>query len=235
MEGETTEERVKRLKMYGSQSNAFPYRPRTDDDYVVWGVEEKQESDDNEVETEDYMYYFEKKDEQTDTEEEDEEEEFRRELAETFDRAEKEEIRHEYLILEINSLKMVYNVSFDRVIRFILTSFLLVSNDDDDEKQFLASVRSKILRYQPVLKKYIKDKTSQLSAIDGLGDFVISTQEKSHLIPKLLYCLYDANLLLEEIMLSWFNDDKSNDSLVTLARPFLDWLQEEEEDEEDDE
>ncbi|XP_005102163.1 translation initiation factor eIF-2B subunit epsilon [Aplysia californica] len=175
---------------------------------------------------------------------------FYQELVDTIVRGHTEKITDDNLILEINSLKHAYTVPIDEVIAslpcamFEMGASLNNAKVTADSKLFVL-FKKNVERYAPLLSKYIKNAETQLVAINGLGDFVIRNSELRPKLPQLINFLYDADVLSEGSILSWFNSNRfqpgSNDALrheflKKLVQPLVKWLQEAEEEssEEDD-
>ncbi|GFN79411.1 translation initiation factor eif-2b subunit epsilon [Plakobranchus ocellatus] len=180
---------------------------------------------------------------------------FYKELVATLVRAESEKIKEENLILEINSLKHAFTVPINEVIHSLPCSFIdlakkLQGNSGASVPSVLAAFKTISSRYSSVLCNYMKDSESQLTAISGIGDFVVKNEEYRTRLPQLFNILYDADVLTEASIIVWYNQSPSppgsnkalyHSFLKKLAQPFITWLQtaesessEEEEDEDED-
>ncbi|KAK3757542.1 hypothetical protein RRG08_032710 [Elysia crispata] len=175
---------------------------------------------------------------------------FYKELVATLVRADSEKIKEENLILEINSLKHAFTVPINEVIHCLPCSFIdLAIKQAESSGSSLPSVltafKSIASQYSSVMCNYMKDQESQLTAISGLGDFVIKNEAYRPRLPQLFNILYDADILSETSVITWYNQTPSAASsnkalchtyLKKLAEPFVSWLQtaESESSEEDD-
>ncbi|RUS85553.1 hypothetical protein EGW08_006696 [Elysia chlorotica] len=175
---------------------------------------------------------------------------FYKELVATLARADSEKIKEENVILEINSLKHAFTVPINEVIHSLPCAFIdlarkLAESSGSTVPSVLAAFKSVASRYSPVMCNYMKDSESQLTAIAGLGDFVIKNEAYRPRLPQLVNILYDADVLSEGSIMSWYNQAPSNTNpsrakchafLKKLVEPFVSWLQtaESESSEEDD-
>ncbi|GFR60653.1 translation initiation factor eIF-2B subunit epsilon-like [Elysia marginata] len=175
---------------------------------------------------------------------------FYKELVATLARADSERIKQENIILEINSLKHAFQVPINEVIHCLPCSFLDLARNKSESSgaavsAVLTAFNSITAHYSPVLCNYMKDSESQLTAISGIGDFVIKNEAYRPRLPQMLNFLYDADILSETSIMTWYNHTPSTANsnkalchtyLKKLAEPFVSWLQtaESESSEEDD-
>ncbi|CAA7391819.1 unnamed protein product [Spirodela intermedia] len=163
---------------------------------------------------------------------------FEGEVEATFRRAVDEGIDEENVILEVNSLKLAYNVEhtdcagglFYAMLRLALT----VPHNTNIE--LLEKAREVITRWKSLLKHYMKTVDEEVEVILKFEEMCLdmeSTREFSPLFTRILVFLYDQDVLTEDAVLAWATEkegaDESEKVLLQQSESFIQWLQEAEE------
>ncbi len=98
-------------------------------------------------------------------------------------------------------------------------------------------VKAELAKHQDVLTKFTRSKAGQLNLLKCIETFAPSLGDQlKKQLPVLLKQFYDADILVEELIVQW-NDKECADAAVKAAAvPFVTWLKEaDEDDDEDDE
>jgi translation initiation factor eIF-2B subunit epsilon len=167
---------------------------------------------------------------------EDEADTFENEAAATLQRNLEEDHEADLSIIELNSLRMSFNASFDQVrectIHFVLKLLTSETTSSQVEKIFN--------RWSPVIRKFIFDTSDQLYVLELTEEFIANKPELHKLFLSILKNTYDWDIFEEEVIVEWHeqeapeSDSDKYTKLRKLAEPFVNWLQEAEEDSDDD-
>ncbi|KAL6560301.1 hypothetical protein OROGR_003860 [Orobanche gracilis] len=143
---------------------------------------------------------------------------FEREVEATFLRAVHENVKEDHVILEVNSLRLSYNLTS--------TDCELVKN-----------VASIIAKRKRLLKDFLTSIDDEIEVILKFEEMCLeSTKEYSTLFVQILNLLYDEDILQEDAILNWASEkeeaDESDKLFVKQAEKFIQWLNEASEEEE---
>ncbi|XP_050367025.1 uncharacterized protein LOC126785390 [Argentina anserina] len=167
---------------------------------------------------------------------------FENEVEATFLRAVDENIKVENVILEVNSLRLSYNKQTADCAGAILYSMMKMAletphNSADELVQATTKV---IAKSKGLLKYYLSDIDEEIEVLMKFEDMCLeSAKEFSPVFEKILYQLYDQEVIQEDAILRWDDEkrdaDESDRIFVKQAETFIQWLREasEEEDEEE--
>lgn len=172
---------------------------------------------------------------------------FLSEVIDSLARGFQDKLRCENLILEINSSRYAYNVNMRQVSYNVVKAILkLPSQHGEDPALYQKTLTSVIKYFQPILNNYIKTEDAQLDCLKAVQD--VANDNKKTLLPcvkNLLHFLYNNDILSEEKILEWFENDREGDddsfaeqeerqqaheAVRNAALPFVNWLKEAEED-----
>lgn len=170
------------------------------------------------------------------------------ELVDTLQRGQKENIKEDNLILEINSLKHAYTVPIDDVIACLPGALYAMGAatlrvEVSADAQVVAEFKKNISRYTDLLSNYNKSLDSQTATINGLGDFVIRHEELRPRLGNMLNFLYEEDIISERSIFGWFgstrhaqgsNEERRHTFLKEQVKQFVTWLQEAEEESSDE-
>ncbi|XP_065626441.1 uncharacterized protein LOC112039284 isoform X1 [Quercus suber] len=169
---------------------------------------------------------------------------FEKEVEATFLRAVHENIKEDHVILEVNSLRLSYNKLFTDCAGAIFYSLmkLALETPHSSPSELCNSTMEVITKWKKLLKSYLTDIDEQIEVIQKFEEICLeSAKEFSPLFSKILFHLYDKDLIQEDAILKWDDEKKNADEadkvFVKQSEKFIQWLREapEEDDEEEDE
>ena len=205
----------------------------------------------------------------------DDNEMFLSEVIDSLLRGYQDKLKCENLILEINSSRYAYNVSIRQVsynvIRAILNLPLqqclsksqteTISNSAVQSSDYYKTLKTILTVFKPIILNYIKTENAQEDCLRAIQDVACTNQEL--VIPcalNLLNIFYDNDILSEEKIMAWYDQDCNNEidihysdtendvdhlkqekkqngfkSLRAAISPFIQWLKTAEEDSSSDE
>lgn len=165
---------------------------------------------------------------------------FNEEMFETIERAEEENVEVENTVLEVNSLKLVYNCSFSETTVGIVAGLTLLAIRGSGPQQLYGAIDAALKKYEVLINKFGKpgDELHHLKVAEGLAGAL-----KDHGKP-LMYVyksMFDLEMLEEEGILGWAAAEKAeiekgrgNNALLSSVEPLIEWLENEETDDEDE-
>ncbi|KAL6211352.1 hypothetical protein ACLB2K_016579 [Fragaria x ananassa] len=165
---------------------------------------------------------------------------FENEVEATFVRAVDENIKVENVILEVNSLRLSYNKQTADCAGAIFYSMMKLALETSHSLAVdLVQATTKVItKWKGLLKYYLSDIDEEIEVIMKFEDMCLeSAKEFSPVFEKILYQLYDQEVIQEEAILRWDDEktyaDESDKIFVKQAETFIHWLREasEEEDE----
>ncbi|PRQ24526.1 putative nucleotide-diphospho-sugar transferase [Rosa chinensis] len=167
---------------------------------------------------------------------------FENEVEATFLRAVDENIKVENVVLEVNSLRLSFNKQTVHCAGAILYSMmkLALETPHNSAVELVQATTKVITKWKGLLKYYLSDIDEEIEVIMKFEDMCLeSAKEFSPVFDKILYQLYDQEVIQEEAILRWDDEkrhaDESDRIFVRQAETFIQWLREasEEEDEEE--
>ncbi|KAK3418471.1 hypothetical protein EUGRSUZ_H04421 [Eucalyptus grandis] len=168
---------------------------------------------------------------------------FEKEVEATFLRAVNENVEVDHVILEVNSLRLSYNMQAADCAGAIFHSMMKLALDatHSSQNELLRNVHETVNTWQKLLKSYLPGKDEEIEVILKFEEICLeSVRELSPLFTQILHLLYEKDIITEEAIEDWESEKKDADEadrvFVKQAEIFLKWLREaEEDDEEDDE
>ncbi|XP_062144688.1 uncharacterized protein LOC133852038 isoform X1 [Alnus glutinosa] len=169
---------------------------------------------------------------------------FEKEVEATFLRAVHENIKEDHVILEVNSLRLSYNKLCADCAGAIFYSMMTLSLEAprSSPSELFNNAVNVITKWKKVLKSYLTDIDEQIEVILKFEEMCLeSAKEFSPLFAKILWLLYDKDIIQEDAILKWDDEKKDADDLdkvfVKQSEEFIKWLREapEEGDGEDEE
>jgi len=144
------------------------------------------------------------------------------------------------IVLELNALKYAYNSTFADCAIVIFHAFLDKSKSDSDPNNTLNAFVKILGQWKDLLAKFVTSEEDQVEIIWALQDYieVEGKQGLTKIFEKIIHKLYECDILEEEAILSWVDQEQEEKTYVDLCKNFLTWLQqsaEESEEEDDDE
>ncbi|KNA21848.1 hypothetical protein SOVF_039570 [Spinacia oleracea] len=170
--------------------------------------------------------------------------EFEKEVEATFQRAVQENIKDDNVVLEVNSLRLSYNMAAADCAGALFYSVmkLAVETPHSSISELLHNVTRLIRKWAKLLKYYLSSIDEEIEVILKFEEMCTeSTKELSPLFTKVLQFLYeDVDLIQEEAILSWESEKMGADEVdrvfLKQAEPFIQWLKTaQEEDSEEEE
>ncbi|KAK9919652.1 hypothetical protein M0R45_028238 [Rubus argutus] len=167
---------------------------------------------------------------------------FENEVEATFLRAVDENIKVEHVVLEVNSLRLSSNKQTADCAGAIFYSMmkLALETPHNSASELVQATTKVITNWKGLLKYYLSDIDEEIEVIMKFEDMCLeSAKEFSPVFDKILYLLYDQEVIREEAILRWDDEkreaDESDRIFVRQAETFIKWLREasEEEDEEE--
>ncbi|KAF2568689.1 hypothetical protein F2Q68_00027952 [Brassica cretica] len=168
---------------------------------------------------------------------------FEREVEGTFLRAVEEGIKVELGILEINSLRLSYNMESADCAGAIFYSMmkLAVDSPHSSASELYKNAASIIAKWKGLLGFYVKQTDEQIEVIMKFEEMCQETaRELGPLFAQILHVLYEKDVVQEDAILRWAEEkagaDEADKVYLQQCESFIQWLKEasEEEDEDDD-
>ncbi|CAH8357971.1 unnamed protein product [Eruca vesicaria subsp. sativa] len=169
---------------------------------------------------------------------------FEREVEGTFLRAVEEGIKVELGILEINSLRLSYNMESADCAGAIFYAMMKLAVDTPHSslRELSENASSIIAKWKGLLGNYVKHTDEQIEVIMKFEEMCQETaRELSPLFAQILQVLYDKEVVQEDAILRWAEEkagaDEADKVYLQQCEAFIQWLKEasEEEDEEEEE
>lgn len=157
---------------------------------------------------------------------------FEKEVEATFLRAVHENVKEDHLILEVNSLRLTYNMTSMNCASAIFYSVMKLASEKThiSANELLRNVNDVINTWQKLLKNYVTGLDEQIESIMKFEEMCLeSCKEFSPLFSKILLNLYDKDILEEEAILRWREEkegaDESDRVFVIQCKEFFEWLE----------
>ncbi|XP_059312141.1 uncharacterized protein LOC132063565 [Lycium ferocissimum] len=166
---------------------------------------------------------------------------FEREVEATFQRAVEEDVTDDHVILEVNSLRLSYNMASADCAGALFYSVMKLALDTphDSPNELYKNVVTSVKKWEKLLKYYLPSIDEEIEVILKFEEMCLeSAREYSPLFLEILHHLYDQEIIQEEAILDWASEkegaEESDKIFVKKSEKFIQWLKEasEEEDEE---
>ncbi|XP_058797716.1 translation initiation factor eIF-2B subunit epsilon [Phymastichus coffea] len=164
-----------------------------------------------------------------------------------------DKLYHKNVILEINSSRLAQNISSEQVLysviqaSFTLPFHVLKTGDNSQFKDYYKILIPVINYVEPIINNYMKTKSAQKDCLCAIRDVIC--KNKKLMMPyagNILRVFYDKDILGEEIIIDWFEqnfsesqrddeneqeeDHDTHEAIKKALLPFITWLKEAEED-----
>lgn len=162
-------------------------------------------------------------------------EQFNEEALETMERADSEGVEVRNTILEINSLKLVYQCSFVETLVGVIRGVTLTVLNRSNEANLYGNLDSALERNKDLISKFNRtDDTAHLVQVaTGLAN---TLRDKGICVMYVFKVMYEKDMLEEDGILGWASEERQRVSsgdcdgaLLATLSPFLEWLEEAEE------
>ncbi|KZV47254.1 translation initiation factor eIF-2B subunit epsilon [Dorcoceras hygrometricum] len=164
---------------------------------------------------------------------------FEKEVEATFLRAVHENVKEDHVILEVNSLRLSYNLTSTDCAGALFYGMMKLASDTPHSShgELVKNVASVITKWNRLLKYYLPSLDEEIEVILKFEEMCLeSTKEYAPLFEQILPILYDKDILQEEAILSWAAEkeeaDESDKVFLKQAEKFIQWLNEASEEEE---
>ncbi|XP_077241071.1 uncharacterized protein LOC143881706 [Tasmannia lanceolata] len=158
---------------------------------------------------------------------------FEKEVEATFLRAVHDGVELDHVILEVNSLRLSYNMSFADCAGAIFYSMMKLSLEApyNSNGELLSNAKKIIFRWEDLLKHYLQTIDEEIEVIMKFEEMCLeSATELSPLFSLILRELYDKDIITENAILSWASEkeeaEESDKIFVKQAEQFIKWLKE---------
>ncbi|TYH34433.1 hypothetical protein ES332_D13G127800v1 [Gossypium tomentosum] len=168
---------------------------------------------------------------------------FEKEVEATFLRAVHENVKVDLAVLEVNALRLSYNMASVDCGGAIFYSMmkLAVESPHNSASELHRNAADIVTTWQKLLKSFLHDIDEEIEVILKFEEMCLeSAKEFAALFPQILHLLYDKEILHEDAILRWADEkegaDESDKVFLKRSEKFIQWLREaEEEEEEEDE
>ncbi|CAO2837518.1 unnamed protein product [Amaranthus hypochondriacus] len=167
----------------------------------------------------------------SDPDTEDPMDDFEKEVEATFQRAVQENIKDDNVILEVNSLRLSFNMAAADCAGAIFYSVmkLAVETAHSSNIELHKSVAKVITTWKKLLKYYLSSVDEEIEVILKFEEICSeSAKELSPLFAQILHILYDVDIIQEEAILAWESEkqeaDEADKVFLKQAQTFIDWL-----------
>ncbi|KAL4302598.1 hypothetical protein GQ457_10G014180 [Hibiscus cannabinus] len=165
---------------------------------------------------------------------------FEKEVEATFLRAVHENVKVDHAVLEMNGLRLSYNIAAVDCAGAIFYSMmkLAVESLHSSASELQRNAMEVITTWQKLLKSFLHDIDEEIEVILKFEEICLeSAKEFSPLFSQILHLLYDKEILQEDAILRWADEkegaDESDKMFLKRSEKFIQWLREAEEEEED--
>lgn len=166
---------------------------------------------------------------------------FEREVEATFQRAVEEDVTDDHVILEVNSLRLSYNMASADCAGALFYSVMKLALDapHDSPNELYKNVVSTVRKWKKLLKYYLSSIDEEIEVILKFEEMCLeSAREYSPLFVQILHHLYDQDIIQEEAILDWASEkegaEESDKIFVKQSEKFIQWLKEASEEEDED-
>lgn len=164
---------------------------------------------------------------------------FEKEVEATFLRAVHENVKEDHVILEVNSLRLSYNMSSADCAGAIFYSVmkLALETPRSSTSELYRSAAKVITTWQKLIKHYLPSQDEEIEVILKFEEMCLeSGKEFSPLFAQILHLMYDKDILQEESILGWAAEkeeaEESDKIFLKQSEKFIQWLNEASEEEE---
>ncbi|KAJ3189285.1 hypothetical protein HDU85_002913 [Gaertneriomyces sp. JEL0708] len=163
------------------------------------------------------------------------ENDFIREAEATLHRAFSEDHTVDIAFLELSTLKMSMDVSFQDIRKVLVPAIF----NHMDASKMPKSAADVIKRWGPLINKCTHGGQDQLDLLRLIEEFFSSREDMIKHMSRILHLLYDQDVLSEEAIIRWHRGVSDipavRSKIKEACAPLVTWLEEAEEDSEDDE
>ncbi|KAM0054557.1 putative W2 domain, nucleotidyl transferase domain, trimeric LpxA-like superfamily [Helianthus debilis subsp. tardiflorus] len=163
---------------------------------------------------------------------------FEKEIEATFLRAVHEKVKDDHIILEVNSLRLSYNLALEDCASALFYSMMKLALDTTHTSpaSLVKNANDVMSRYGKLLKPYLQSVDGEIEVILKFEEMCSeSAKEFAAVFVQILHMLYDKDIIQEEAILNWAEEkegaDESDKVFVKQSEKFIQWLNEASEEE----
>lgn len=167
---------------------------------------------------------------------------FEKEVEATFQRAVQENIKDDNVILEVNSLRLSYNMTAADCAGALFYSVLklAVETPHSSNSELHKIVAKLFTTWKKLLKYYLPSIDEEIEVILKFEEICSeSAKEFSPLFSQILHLLYSLDIIQEEAILAWESEkqgaDEADRAFLKQAQSFIEWLKNASEEESEEE
>ncbi|XP_031499945.1 uncharacterized protein LOC116264101 [Nymphaea colorata] len=163
---------------------------------------------------------------------------FDKEVEETFARAVVEGVEQDHVILEINALRLAYNMTFSDCAGAIFDSLIKLALEPprSSNRELLINTKNVIVKWKGLLSHYVQSEDDEVEILLKLEEICLeSAKEFASIFSSILQILYDQDIVTEDAIMSWASEkegaEESDKVFVNQCEAFIQWLREASEEE----
>ncbi|CAN6451580.1 unnamed protein product [Victoria cruziana] len=163
---------------------------------------------------------------------------FDKEVEETFGRAVLEGVEQDHVILEINALRLAYNMTFSDCAGAIFYSLmkLALESSHNSNRELLINTRNVIVKWKELLSHYVQSEDDEVEILLKLEEICLeSAKEFAPVFSSILQILYEQDIMTEDAIMTWASEkegaEESDKVFVNQCEAFIQWLREASEEE----
>ncbi|KAK1423746.1 hypothetical protein QVD17_19054 [Tagetes erecta] len=163
---------------------------------------------------------------------------FEKEIEATFLRGVRKKIKEEDILLEINSLRFLYNMASENCASALFYAMMKLALDSphNSPANLVKNANDVITRWGSLLKPYLRGIDDEIEVIMKFEEMCTENgKEFAPLFVQIMHLLYDKDIIQEEAFLNWANEkeqaDESDKVFVKQSETFIQWLNEASEEE----
>ncbi|CAM8898425.1 unnamed protein product [Rhodiola kirilowii] len=164
---------------------------------------------------------------------------FQKEVEATFLRAVHENVAQSHIVIEVNALRLSFNMTFLDCASALFYSVIKLALDTphNSPAELRASAALVIRKWKKLLKGYITSADEEIEVILKFEEMCLEYKELAPSFTQIIHLMYDEDLVQEESILKWADEkehaDEKDKEFLKQAEPFLQWLKEAPEEDDD--
>ncbi|KAL8226412.1 hypothetical protein R6Q57_016244 [Mikania cordata] len=163
---------------------------------------------------------------------------FEKEIEATFLRGVHEKVKEDHIILEVNSLRLSYNLALENCASALFYSMMKLALDTphNSPANLVKNVNDVVSCWGKLLKPYLQGIDDEIEVLMKFEEMCLETgNEYAPVFVQVLHLLYDKDIIQEEAILKWADEredaDESDKVFVKQSEKFIQWLNEASEEE----
>nr|XP_043607455.1 translation initiation factor eIF-2B subunit epsilon [Erigeron canadensis] len=168
----------------------------------------------------------------------DEAQDFEKEVEATFLRVFNGEVKEDNTVMEINALRLAYNMAIENCASALFYSMMksALKSAHKSPTELVINVKDVITRWGKLLKVYLPGVDEEIEVIMKFEEMCLeSSKEYAPLFVRIMQLLYDQDIIQEDAILNWAKEkedaDESDKVFLKQSEKFIQWLNEASEEE----